>query len=315
MTGSTGPLTRRHRKIWSKSCSGPSPGDQNGTEPSSRQSNVRHVTAGTGPAYWGPGELITSLITGEETAGALFMAEISVSPGGGTTAPIHSRGRTNRSTSSEGMLIDSGGRNTITASAGDFVYHPSGIAHSFNNTGDVCAKAEVSTTPPGLSAFRERIRACCGLFRAACQQRVDRPLRSRLLPGTIRSYSPGYNGSIRIHGNKKEVSMSRSSPGLRVNPADETIRLGQIEVRFLITGENSAGRVAVFEVVVPAARPRPLRGNGLRSSRVCSRRPWTASCSTLGAASTLHSAGYRSAVRPLVVRRRQNWWRSCAAWY
>ena len=33
-----------------------------------------------------------------------------------------------------------------------------------------------------------------------------------------------------------------------------TIRLGPIEVRFLITGENSAGRVAAFEVVVPAAR-------------------------------------------------------------
>jgi quercetin dioxygenase-like cupin family protein len=39
-----------------------------------------------------------------------------------------------------------------------------------------------------------------------------------------------------------------------VNPADETIRLGPIEVRFLITGENSTGTVAVFEVVVPAAQ-------------------------------------------------------------
>jgi quercetin dioxygenase-like cupin family protein len=48
--------------------------------------------------------------------------------------------------------------------------------------------------------------------------------------------------------------MSQSSIGLCVNPADETIRLGPIEVRFLITGENSAGTVAVFEVVVPAAQ-------------------------------------------------------------
>ena len=41
---------------------------------------------------------------------------------------------------------------------------------------------------------------------------------------------------------------------LCVNPADETIRLGPIKVRFLITAENSNGTVAVFEVMVPAAQ-------------------------------------------------------------
>ena len=39
-----------------------------------------------------------------------------------------------------------------------------------------------------------------------------------------------------------------------VNPADETILLGPIKVRFLVTGENSSGTVAVFEVLVPAAQ-------------------------------------------------------------
>jgi quercetin dioxygenase-like cupin family protein len=39
-----------------------------------------------------------------------------------------------------------------------------------------------------------------------------------------------------------------------VNPADETIRLGPLVVRFLVTGEHSSGTVAVFEVVVPAAQ-------------------------------------------------------------
>jgi quercetin dioxygenase-like cupin family protein len=51
-----------------------------------------------------------------------------------------------------------------------------------------------------------------------------------------------------------EVSMSLPSIDLCVNPANETIRLGPIEVRFLITDENSTGTVAVFEVVVPAAQ-------------------------------------------------------------
>ena len=41
---------------------------------------------------------------------------------------------------------------------------------------------------------------------------------------------------------------------LCVNPADETIRLGPLAVRFLVTGENSAGTIAAFEVVVPGAQ-------------------------------------------------------------
>ena len=48
--------------------------------------------------------------------------------------------------------------------------------------------------------------------------------------------------------------MSLPSINLGVNPANETIRLGPIEVRFLITGANSAGTIAVFEVLVPAAQ-------------------------------------------------------------
>lgn len=40
--------------------------------------------------------------------------------------------------------------------------------------------------------------------------------------------------------------------GLRLNPSDETIRLGPLAVRFLITGDNSTGSVAAFEVMVPA---------------------------------------------------------------
>jgi quercetin dioxygenase-like cupin family protein len=41
---------------------------------------------------------------------------------------------------------------------------------------------------------------------------------------------------------------------LRINPADETIRLGPLAVRFLITGENSSGTLAVFEVIVPGSQ-------------------------------------------------------------
>ena len=41
---------------------------------------------------------------------------------------------------------------------------------------------------------------------------------------------------------------------LHVSPADETIRLGPLAVRFLLTGDHSNGSLAVFEVLVPAAQ-------------------------------------------------------------
>jgi len=41
---------------------------------------------------------------------------------------------------------------------------------------------------------------------------------------------------------------------VHVNPSDETIRLGPLAVRFLITGEYASGSVAVFELEVPAAQ-------------------------------------------------------------
>jgi len=41
---------------------------------------------------------------------------------------------------------------------------------------------------------------------------------------------------------------------LRVNPSEETIRLGPLAVRFLIAGDKSNGSVAAFELTVPGAR-------------------------------------------------------------
>jgi quercetin dioxygenase-like cupin family protein len=48
--------------------------------------------------------------------------------------------------------------------------------------------------------------------------------------------------------------MAQQIIDLDVNPSDEAIRLGPLMVRFLITGENSNGTLAAFEVVVPGAQ-------------------------------------------------------------
>jgi len=39
-----------------------------------------------------------------------------------------------------------------------------------------------------------------------------------------------------------------------VNPSEETITLGPLSVRFLLTGEDTNGSVSVFEVMVPAGQ-------------------------------------------------------------
>src|SRR5580698_4693963 len=41
---------------------------------------------------------------------------------------------------------------------------------------------------------------------------------------------------------------------LHVNPSDETIRLGPLAVRFLLTGDNSTGSIAAFELMVPSGQ-------------------------------------------------------------
>jgi quercetin dioxygenase-like cupin family protein len=48
--------------------------------------------------------------------------------------------------------------------------------------------------------------------------------------------------------------MPQQATGLHVNPSDDTIRLGPLTVRFLLTGDHSGGSVAAFELVVPAAQ-------------------------------------------------------------
>ena len=48
--------------------------------------------------------------------------------------------------------------------------------------------------------------------------------------------------------------MTQQTIDLRVNPAEEAIRLGPLTVRFLLTGDNSTDSIAVFELVVPGAQ-------------------------------------------------------------
>jgi quercetin dioxygenase-like cupin family protein len=43
-------------------------------------------------------------------------------------------------------------------------------------------------------------------------------------------------------------------PTTRVNPSEETIKIGPLNIRFLLTGDDSNGSASVFEVFVPAGK-------------------------------------------------------------
>jgi quercetin dioxygenase-like cupin family protein len=118
----------------------------------SNQDQVKYVPAGTGPAYCGPGDRITFLITGAETGGAFFMAETWVAPGGGPPPHVHSREDESFYVQQGTLALQVGGK-ALNASTGDFIHIPRGTVHSFKNVGEETAKLLVVATPAGLENF------------------------------------------------------------------------------------------------------------------------------------------------------------------
>src|SRR5215471_12571460 len=51
--------------------------------------------------------------------------------------------------------------------------------------------------------------------------------------------------------------MKQPAIDLRINPSRESIQVGLLTVRFLVTGDNSSGSIAAFEVTVPGAQRLP----------------------------------------------------------
>ncbi|HEY7336521.1 MAG TPA: quercetin 2,3-dioxygenase [Bryobacteraceae bacterium] len=118
----------------------------------SNQDQAKHVPAGTGRAYCGPGDRITYLITGEETGGAFFMAEVSVAPGGGPPPHFHSR-EDESFYLQQGTLTVQVGDKALNVSPGDFVHMPRGVMHSFKNVGEETAKLLMVASPAGLENY------------------------------------------------------------------------------------------------------------------------------------------------------------------
>jgi quercetin dioxygenase-like cupin family protein len=111
-----------------------------------------HRPAGAGRRFWGPGDMYTFLVTGEETGGAYFAMEALVPPGGGPPPHIHRR-EDETFYVLEGQVEFLLGDVLITAGPGDFVHVPRGHVHRFHNAGTETARLVLTFTPTGIEHF------------------------------------------------------------------------------------------------------------------------------------------------------------------
>jgi quercetin dioxygenase-like cupin family protein len=133
----------------------------------SAHGGLLHRLAGSGRAFWGPGDHYTFLVTGAESGGAYFAMQALVPPGGGPPRHIHTR-------EDETFYLLQGnvefllGEQTVVAGPGDFVNVPRGIVHRFQNTGTDTARIILTFTPAGIEHWFEET-----LERAPNEVRVE----------------------------------------------------------------------------------------------------------------------------------------------
>jgi quercetin dioxygenase-like cupin family protein len=113
------------------------------------EAHTLYVPADGGPAYWGPGDRYTFLVTGEQSGGAYFILDALVAPGGGPPPHIHER-EEECFFLLEGSLTMTIGEQSLRVSTGDFVQVPRGTVHTFTNIGEAMARMVVIFSPAGM---------------------------------------------------------------------------------------------------------------------------------------------------------------------
>ncbi|HEX4247915.1 MAG TPA: quercetin 2,3-dioxygenase [Pseudonocardia sp.] len=113
---------------------------------------VQVVRAGEGPATWLVGDTYTFKATRESTGGAFALVEASVPPGGGPPPHLHTH-EDEAFYLLDGELQVTAAGQTTPLRAGDFVYLPRGIVHSFTNPSVTPARTLILVTPGGFEKF------------------------------------------------------------------------------------------------------------------------------------------------------------------
>ena len=117
---------------------------------------VQVVRAGEGPATWLVGDTYTAKATTESTGGAFALVEASVPPGGGPPPHLHTREDEAFYLLDGELRVTAAGESTLLR-AGDFVYLPRGIVHSFTNPSVTPARTLILITPGGFEKYFQEV--------------------------------------------------------------------------------------------------------------------------------------------------------------
>jgi quercetin dioxygenase-like cupin family protein len=108
-----------------------------------------------GRSWWGPGDMYTFLVTGEESGGLMFALDCLVGVGGGPPPHRHLN-EDELFTITEGTVRFSANGETRSLSAGESIFVPRGVAHAYTNDGAIAARMIAVYTPAGMEGwFRE----------------------------------------------------------------------------------------------------------------------------------------------------------------
>lgn len=108
-----------------------------------------------GEAYWGPGDLYTFHVTGAESGGSMFAFDCLVAAGGGPPPHRH-LAEDELFFLYDGSIEFTAGGETSLVSAGDSIFVPKGLGHSYVNVADTPALMLTIYTPAGMEGwFRE----------------------------------------------------------------------------------------------------------------------------------------------------------------
>lgn len=102
--------------------------------------------------HWGPGGVVRIVAGADTTDGAFSICEVTEQPG--SAAPLHAHhGEAEGFFVLEGALELTCGDDTLTANAGDFVYAPKDVPHTYAVVGDQPARVLLLFSPAGFESF------------------------------------------------------------------------------------------------------------------------------------------------------------------
>ncbi len=115
-----------------------------------------HVHPGEGKKLWVAEELMTFVVSGEDTCGKYALTDSMVPPQGEAPPHIHHR-EDEAFWVLEGELEIMVGEDTFEASAGSFVHLPRGVIHTYKNVGATPVRFLTLMVPAGLEKFFEEV--------------------------------------------------------------------------------------------------------------------------------------------------------------